>query len=103
PPCLPHRDPEPARQHPRGLRRRNARLQQLSSGIDTLSLLTSTHPTVTSHAITVLPDMSLPGRDTPRPFQPPVAQRDIKAEVIHCVGGVVSPILLNVALHGLEE
>ena len=47
--------------------------------------------------------MSLPTRDTPRPFQPPVAQRDIKAEVIYCVGGVISPCLLNVALHGLEE
>ena len=47
--------------------------------------------------------MSQPARDTPRPFQPPVAQRDIKAEVIHCVGGVCSPCLLNVALHGLEE
>ena len=41
---LPRRDPEPARQHPRGLRRRHARLQQLSSGIDTLSLLASTPP-----------------------------------------------------------
>ena len=47
--------------------------------------------------------MSLPGRDAPRPFQPPVAQRDIKAEVIYCVGGVISPCLLNIALHGLEE
>jgi hypothetical protein len=35
--------------------------------------------------------MSQPARDTPRPFQPPVAQRDIKAEVIHCVGGVRIP------------
>jgi RNA-directed DNA polymerase len=25
------------------------------------------------------------------------------ARVIHCVGGVISPCLLNVALHGLEE
>ena len=47
--------------------------------------------------------MSLIIRDTPRPFQPPVAQRDIKAEVIYCVGGVISPLLLNVALPGLEE
>ena len=36
--------------------------------------------------------MSLTAGDTPRPFQPPVAQRDIKAEVIHCVGGVYKPI-----------
>ena len=33
--------------------------------------------------------MSFFAGDTPRPFQPPVAQRDIKAEVIHCVGGVI--------------
>ncbi len=57
------------------------------------------HPAITSHAITVLPDMSLPGRDTPRPFQPPVAQRDLKAEVIYCVGGVTTAVLVNVT-HG---
>src|SRR5258708_5923067 len=28
---------------------------------------------------------------TPRPFQPPVAQRDIKGEVAYCVGGVATP------------
>ena len=43
--------------------------------------------------------MSQPGRDTPRPFQPPVAQRDVKAEVAHCVGGVISPLLRNIYLH----
>jgi hypothetical protein len=32
-------------------------------------------------------------RDTPRPFQPPVAQRDIKAEIIYCVGGVERPFV----------
>jgi hypothetical protein len=36
--------------------------------------------------------MSLVARGTPGAFQPPVAQRDIKAEVIYCVGGVVTPI-----------
>ena len=43
--------------------------------------------------------MSLFTGGTPRPFQPPVAQRDIKAEVIYCVGGVVSPVLANLFLH----
>jgi hypothetical protein len=47
--------------------------------------------------------MSQPGLDTPRQFQPPVAQRDVEAEVAHCVGGVLNPLLLNVALHGLAE
>src|SRR5215211_8559175 len=32
--------------------------------------------------------MSLCPTDTPRPFQPPVVQRDLEAEVAHCVGGV---------------
>src|SRR6266699_1632140 len=27
----------------------------------------------------------------PRPLQPPVTQRHVKAEVIHCVGGVITP------------
>jgi hypothetical protein len=39
----------------------------------------------------------------PGQFQPPVTQRHLEAEVPHCVGGVISPLLLNVALHGLEE
>ena len=42
--------------------------------------------------------MSLFTGGTPRPFQPPVTQRDIKAEVIYCVGGVTSPLLANIAL-----
>ena len=47
--------------------------------------------------------MSLIASETPRPFQPPVAQRDIKAEVIHCVGGVLSPLLANIALSALDD
>jgi hypothetical protein len=39
----------------------------------------------------------------PGQFQPPVTQRHLKDEVAHCVGGVISPLLMNVALHGLEE
>jgi len=66
-------------------------------------MLAAASTAMDSHAITILPDMSLPGRDTPRPFQPPVAQRDIKAEVIYCVGGVLSPLLANIALSALDE
>jgi hypothetical protein len=43
--------------------------------------------------------MSQPGRNTPRQFQPPVAQRDVEAEVAHCVGGVISPLLANLFMH----
>src|SRR2546430_13586950 len=38
----------------------------------------------------------------PRTLQASVAERHVETEVIHCVGGVLSPLLLNVALHGLE-
>ncbi|MGW9033225.1 group II intron reverse transcriptase/maturase, partial [Streptomyces sp. NPDC055722] len=41
--------------------------------------------------------------DPPRPLQPPVTQRDIEAEVAHCVGGVISPVLSNIYLHKLDE
>jgi RNA-directed DNA polymerase len=47
--------------------------------------------------------MSLCPVDTPRPFQPPVVQRDLEAEVAHCVGGVLSPLLSNAALAVLDE
>jgi len=62
-------------------------------------MLAAASAAMDSHAINILPDMSQPARDTRRPFQPPVAQRDIKAEVIHCVGGVISPLLANLFMH----
>ena len=55
-----------------------------------------------NHAINILPDMSLVAGDTPGAFQPPVAQRDIKAQVIYCVGGVISPLLASIYLHVLD-
>jgi RNA-directed DNA polymerase len=66
-------------------------------------MLAAASAAMNNHAINILPDMSLPGRDTPRPFQPPVTQRDIKAEVIYCVGGVLSPLLANIALSALDD
>ena len=65
-------------------------------------MLAAASTAMNNHAINILPDMSQPARDTPRPFQPPVAQRDIKAEVIYCVEGVISPILSNIYLHKLD-
>jgi len=47
--------------------------------------------------------MSRTVRDPPGPFHPAVAQRDIELEVAHCVGGVISPLLANIALHVLDE
>jgi len=43
--------------------------------------------------------MSLSVRDTPRPFQPSITQRDLELEVAQCVGGVVSPVLANLFMH----
>jgi CubicO group peptidase (beta-lactamase class C family) len=39
--------------------------------------------------------MSQLGLDTPRQFQPPVAQRDVEAEVAHCVGGVITAFWID--------
>ena len=95
---LPLRAAEPARQQPGSLSHRDTSLCQVSSSVDPLGILTSTSP-VTSHAINILPCMSQPGRNAPRQLQPPVAQRDVKAKVAHCVGGVVSPVLANLFMH----
>src|SRR5665811_1963101 len=40
--------------------------------------------------------------DTPRSLHSAVAQRHLETEVANCVGGVISPLLLNIALHGME-
>ena len=65
-------------------------------------MLTTTSTTTDRHAVNVLLDTSDTICDTPRPFQPPVAQRDVKAEVAHCVGGVASPVLSNIYLNRLD-
>jgi Group II intron, maturase-specific domain len=39
----------------------------------------------------------------PRSFQPPVTQRHVEAELIYCVGGVLSPLLASTALPALDD
>jgi retron-type reverse transcriptase len=39
----------------------------------------------------------------PRALHPLITQRHLKAEVAHCVGGVASPLLANIALTALDE
>ena len=85
------------------LSRRHAPLSQLRSRVDPLSMLAAVSAAMNRHAINILPDMSLVAGDTPRPFQPPVAQRDLEAEVIYCVGGALSPLLANIALSALDD
>jgi hypothetical protein len=101
---LPRRAAEPISQHTSGLGHRHPRLEQLRGRIDPPGVIASVNTTPTTrHAINVLLDMSRTARNTPRPLNPPVAQRDIKLEVAQCVGGVLSPLLANIALHGLDE
>ena len=50
----------------------------------------------------VLPIMTPPTPWARKTLQPPVAERHLEAEVAHCVGGVVSPLLVNIALHVLD-
>jgi hypothetical protein len=47
--------------------------------------------------------MSLSRIDAPGTLQPPITQRHVEAEVAHCVGGVVSPLLANVYLHQVDR
>ena len=98
---LPLRAAEPAGQLTGGLGHRDTSLHQLSGRVDAQRVLTAAS-TSTSHVINVLPGMSLPGRAAPGPFQPPVAESDVEAEVIYCVGGVVSPVLSNIYLDRLD-
>ncbi|MGW0711780.1 group II intron maturase-specific domain-containing protein [Streptomyces sp. NPDC002643] len=51
----------------------------------------------------VLPVTTTPTLRTRQLLQPPVAERHLKAEVAHCVGGVISPLLANIALSVLDE
>ncbi|HSJ60783.1 MAG TPA: group II intron maturase-specific domain-containing protein [Jiangellaceae bacterium] len=47
--------------------------------------------------------MSLAAFGAPGTLKPPIAQRHVEAEVAHCVGGVLSPLLANVYLHRLDR
>ncbi len=102
---LPRRTAEPAGQLSRGIRRSHTRIQQVRSSVDPLrEHVTTSAPTVgrTRHVINVLLNMSHRLTDAPRPFDTPIAQRHLKAEVANCVGGVISPLLANIYLHVLD-
>jgi Group II intron, maturase-specific domain/Reverse transcriptase (RNA-dependent DNA polymerase) len=103
---LPRRAAEPLGKLPRGIRRRHARVQQVRRGVDPLGehvTTSATSRTIVNHVTNVLPTMSRHLADAPRPLNTPVAQRHLKTEVAHCVGGVVSPLLANIALSVLDE
>jgi type II intron maturase/AI2M/AI1M-like HNH endonuclease/reverse transcriptase-like protein len=101
---LAHRTTEPPCQQVRGLSDRHPRLEQLRGRVDPLGVLPSTSTSATiNHDIRILLDMSRTLCDTTRPFQPSITQRDIKAEIAQCVGGVASPVLSNIYLDRLDQ
>jgi RNA-directed DNA polymerase len=51
----------------------------------------------------ILPNLSPIACGAPGLLQPAVTQRHLETEVAKCVGGVISPVLMNVALHGMEQ
>src|SRR4029077_8907357 len=42
-------------------------------------------------------------RRSPATLHPPVTQRHLEAEIANCVGGVLSPLIFNVAMSVLDE
>jgi len=99
--CLPLGQPETRREHPSRLGDRQA--QELHRRVDPLGVLLSASATTTSHDTNILQFMSFTACDTPRPLQAPIPQHDLELEVANCVGGVLSPLLANIALSALDE
>ena len=105
---LPGRTAEPAGQLSRGVGCRHPRVQQVRGGVDPLGEHVTASASATGrptnrHVTNILLDMSHRRTDTPRQFDTRIAQRHLKAEVANCVGGVLSPLLANVALSVLDE
>src|SRR6266487_1467871 len=102
PSCLTDRHAVPASHRASGGDDGHAHPDQLGGGIDPPGVLDAID-TTTNHAVNLLPVMTLLTLSARKKFQPPVTQRHLEAEVAHCVGGVSSPLLMNVALHGMEQ
>src|SRR6266516_3781920 len=101
PSCLTDRHAVPASHRASGGDDGHAHPDQLGGGIDPPGVLDAID-TTTNHAVNLLPVMTLLTLSARKKFQPPVTQRHLEAEVAHCVGGVSSPLLCNVALHVLD-
>ena len=99
---LPHRHREPLRHNTGNL----ATGAIPAASNPAAALIRSARPTssntTTSHDTIILPIMSPLPFAAPGQFQTPITQRHLETEVPHCVGGVISPLLMNVALHGME-
>ena len=84
------------------------RVKQLRGGVDPLGHLIGPSSTTISHDTYILllsvtqgggPTARLPEQLLPAPIR----QSDVELEVRYCVGGVISPLLANVALNVLDE
>ena len=85
------RAPEPGSQLTSRVNHRDARSHQRGSRVDPRGVFLATS-TTTSHDVNILLNMSLAARDTRQTLQPAIPQRHLKAEVAHCVGGVLAPL-----------
>src|SRR5215207_9554112 len=103
PACLPHRHAVPTGHRASDGDGGHARPDQIGGGIDPPGVFDAIDTATTNHATNLLPIMTLLTLSARKKFQPPVAQRHLETEVAHCVGGVLSPLLSNVALSVLDE
>jgi hypothetical protein len=100
---LTHRHPVPARQGARGFGRGHTRPGQIGGSVDPPGVLGAVDTITTNHVTNLLPIVTPLTRGAWKLFQSPVAERHLEAEVTHCVGGVISPLLANIALSALDE
>lgn len=79
------------------------RPSQIRGGVDPPGVLDAIDTITTHHVTNLLPTVTPLTLRARKEFQAPVAERHLKAEVAHCVGGMLSPLLANIALSALDE
>src|SRR6266571_3835184 len=102
PACLTDRHAVPTGHRASGGNGGHPRPDQIGGGVDPPGVLDAIDTITPNHVMNILPIMTPPTPWARKTLQPPVAERHLEAEVAHCVGGVASPLLMNVALHGME-
>jgi hypothetical protein len=103
PACLTHRHAVPAGHRASGGNGGHPRPDQIGGGVDPPGVLDAIDTVTPNHVMNVLPIMTSLTPLARKTLQPPVTERHLEAEVAHCVGGVLSPLLSNIALAVLDE
>src|SRR6266571_6105410 len=103
PACLTDRHAVPTGHRASGGNGGHPRPDQIGGGVDPPGVLDAIDTITPNHVMNILPIMTPPTPWARKTLQPPVAERHLEAEVAHCVGGVLSPVLANVALSVLDE